>query len=76
MDEKTLTSEEIKMLGICAAPILRLLKSKEDRIIARIYGEFRNGKNEHLSSIAELACLRDLAHEIKAATGRLGNQGG
>lgn len=40
-----------------------------------MYGEFRNGETNHLASIAEIACLKDLAHEIKTAIQRLEEKG-
>lgn len=66
-----LNHEEIKLLGLCAPTILKMLKSREERVISRMYGEFRNGKTDHLTSLAELACVRDQIHEINAALGRL-----
>lgn len=66
-----LTNDEIRVLGLCAPVIIRMLKSREERVISRIYGEFRNGKTDHLSSLAELACIRDQIHEINAAIGRM-----
>lgn len=62
-----LSPDELRMLALCAPTILRMLKSKEDRIITRMYGEFRNGKTEQLTALAELACMRDLQHEIQSA---------
>jgi hypothetical protein len=66
-----LTNDEIRVLGMCAPVIIRMLKTREERIIARMYGEFRNGKTEHLASLAEIACIRDQIHEINSAIGRL-----
>jgi hypothetical protein len=66
-----LTNDEIRVLGLCAPIIVRMLKGREEKIISRIYGEFRNGKTDHLSSLAEIACIRDQIHEINAAVGRV-----
>lgn len=61
------SEDELRVLGLCAPTILRMLKAREEKIIARMYGEFRNGKIDHLASLAELACVRDQIHEINAA---------
>lgn len=71
MSSVQFTPDELRMLGQCAPILLMMLKSREERIIARMYGEFRNGKTDHLAALAELACVRDQIHEIKAALGQL-----
>lgn len=63
-----LSPDETRILGLSTPIIIRMLRAKEERIIARIYGEFRNGKTDHLTAIAELACVRDLIHEITATS--------
>ncbi len=60
----TLTPEEIHILGLSAPAILRMLKAREDRILARIYGEFRNAKYDQTMALAEFACVRDQINEI------------
>jgi len=62
--------DELQILGLSAPMILRMLKTREEKIVTRMYGEFRNGKTEHLTGLAELACLRDLQHEIQSALAR------
>lgn len=71
-----LTSDETRILGLCAPTVIKMLKGKEDKIIARMYGEFRNGKTEHLAALAELACVRDLIHEINMSIDRFENEKG
>lgn len=66
-----LTNDEIRVLGMCAPVVIRMLKAREERTVTRIYGEFRNGKTDHLASLAEIACIRDLVHEINSAIGRI-----
>jgi hypothetical protein len=66
----TFTDDEIRILGLCAPTVLRMLKAKEEKIIARMYGDFRNGKSDYSSVVAELACMRDLQHEIQSALAR------
>lgn len=65
-----LTNDEIRMLGHAAPILIKMLRAREERIITRIYGEFRNGKTDHLASLAEIACIRDQIHEINAALER------
>ena len=67
----TFTDDELRMLGLCAPTILKMLKNREEKIVTRMYGEFRNGKTDHLSALAEFACVRDQIHEITSALGRL-----
>ena len=61
------TDDDLRILGFSAPVILKMLRTREERIISKMYGEFRNGKIEHLSAIAELSCVRDLMHEINTA---------
>lgn len=59
--------DELRLVVLSAPAILKMLKAREDRVINRMYGEFRAGKTEQLASLAELACLRDMIHEIESA---------
>lgn len=68
------TPDELRLIGVAGSVMLRMLKSREERIIARMYGEFRNGKTDHLASLAELACVRDQANEITNAMQQNENQ--
>lgn len=61
------SDDELRVMALSAPMIFRMLKNKEEKIVARMYGNFRNGQTEHLATIAELACVRDLIHEINAA---------
>lgn len=67
------TEAELRLLGVSAPILLRMLKAREDRIVGKMYGAFRNGTTDHLASIAELACIRDLANELNNAIGQLEN---
>ena len=68
--------DELRMIGIGGPIWLQMLKSREERIVSKIYGEFRNGKTDHLSAIAELACVRDQINEITNALKQNENQKG
>lgn len=60
----TLHPEEIHILGASAPVILKMLKAREERILSSIFGEYKNGKTEHLTAIAEWACVREQINEI------------
>lgn len=66
-----LTDDEIRMVSLCAPVLMRMLKAREDRIVLRIYGEFRNGRTDYVAAVAELACVRDQIHEINSVLNQL-----
>lgn len=59
--------EEIRLLGISAPVLLRLLKKREDRILNKIYGEFTTGKHDQLTNLAEWVSVRSQIHEMNSA---------
>lgn len=61
------TPDDMRLLGMCQPLLVRMLKTREETIIKRIYGAFRNGETEHLAGIAEIACIRDQLNEINTA---------
>jgi hypothetical protein len=65
------TADELRLIGVAGPTMLRMFKSRETRIVDRMYGEFRNGKTDHLTSLAELACVRDIINEITNALKQL-----
>lgn len=67
----TLTLEERRMIGLTAPILLRMLRAREERVINKIYGDFRSGKTDQLTALAELACVRDLTHEITTVAKQL-----
>lgn len=66
-----LNHDELRIIAMSAPLWLRMLRTREERIIRRMYGDFRNGKTDHLTAIAELACVRDQIFEIEAAVRQL-----
>lgn len=72
----TFTPDELRIIGISGPTWIRMLESREQRLISRIYGEFRNGKTDHLATLAELACVKDQIHEIKTAINQNNQQKG
>lgn len=63
----TLAPDEIHILGHSAPVLLRMLRAREERILSGIYGEFKNGKQEHTMALAAFACVRDQINEITSA---------
>ncbi len=61
------STDEIRIVALSAPLLIKMLKDREERCIARMYGEFRNGKVEQLPNLAELSCIRDIVHEIETA---------
>lgn len=59
--------EEIRLLGISAPILLKLLRKREDRILNKIYGEFSNGKHDQLTNLAEWVSVRSQIHEMNSA---------
>ncbi len=62
-----LTPDELRVIGLAGTPLIRMLKAKEEIIVATMYGAFRNGEKDYLPAVAELACLRGLIHDIESA---------
>lgn len=60
----TLHPEEIRILGLSAPVLLKMLKGREDRILQKIYGEFKNGNTDLALMLAEFTCLRDQINDI------------
>lgn len=60
-----LSAEEIHVIGLTAPMLIKMLRTREERILKRIYGEFQNGKHDHLISLAEWVSVRSQIHEIE-----------
>lgn len=63
--------EELRVIAQASPVLLRMLREREERIINKMYGEFRNGTRDFLCAMAELACVRDQISEIKSAMNQL-----
>lgn len=61
------TPDELRQIGASGPVWVGMLRSREERLISRIYGAYKNGERDHLLSIAELACIRDQINEIVSA---------
>lgn len=57
---------EIKLLGLSAPALMKMLRSKEQRILGSMYGEFKSGKTDFVARLAEWVCVRDQIHEIES----------
>jgi hypothetical protein len=66
-----LTPDELRIIGMSGPAWISMLREREKRIMDRIYGEFRNGKADHLTAIAEFACVRDQINQIETAIRQL-----
>ncbi len=60
----TFDSDEIRIISLAAPVLLKMLRKKEETVIRRICGEFRNGHTEQTANLAELCSIRDMCHEI------------
>ena len=56
--------DELRILSMSAPIFLKILRDREKRITDRMCGEFRNGKVEQISNLAELCSVRDQLREI------------
>lgn len=66
--------DDLRIIALSSTVFIRMLRTREENIVARMVGDFRNGKVDHLASIAELACVRSQLHEITAAVKQLENK--
>ena len=57
---------EIRLLGLSAPALMKMLRSKEQRVLGTMYGEFKSGKTDFLARLAEWACVRDQISEIES----------
>lgn len=56
--------DEMRIISLAAPVLLKVLKKKEEEVIRRIVGEFRNGHTEQTANLAELCSIRSISHEI------------
>ncbi len=63
----THTIDELRLIAVSGPAWLRLLSAREQRILAKMYGEFKNGNHDQLTLLAEFASVRDQIHEIHQA---------
>jgi hypothetical protein len=59
------TEDEVRIMGLAAPQMLKLLESREAQTLNKIYGEFRNNKLDQTAALAEFTCLRSLINDIK-----------
>lgn len=70
----TFSPDELRLVSVSHVVFIRMLKEREENIIARMVGDFRNGKVDYIASVAELACVRGQIHEITTAVKQLENK--
>ncbi len=59
-----LTEEEVRIIGLSAPQLYKMLHAREERILNKMYGEFRAGKTDQILTLAEWASVRDQLNEI------------
>ena len=69
-----MTQDELRIVGMSGPIWIPMLRAREKRILDRIYGEFRNGKFEHIAALAEFSCVRDQITEIENAIRQLNQE--
>jgi hypothetical protein len=62
-----MSPEEIHILGLSAPILLKMLIARKERILAGIYGEFKNGKQDNLMQLAAFCCVQDQINDIGSA---------
>lgn len=70
----TFSPDELRLVSVSHVVFIRMLKEREENIIARMVGDFRNGKTDYVAAVAELACVRGQIHEITSAVKQLENK--
>lgn len=60
------TPDELRLVALSAPTWISVLQAREERILAKIYGELRNGRTDE-RALAEFACVRDQIHELRSA---------
>ena len=68
------SDDELRMLSVSGPVLLRMLRTREELILKKIYGDYRNGTLDQTARIAEFACVRDQIREIITAL-KLRDQG-
>lgn len=61
----SLSDDEVRILSLNAPENLKLLRFREVRILNQIYGEFKNGKTDHITNLATWCCIRDQIRELE-----------
>lgn len=67
----TWQTEELRIIAACAPQLLRMIDEKEQRLWMRVHTEFKGGRTDFLSAVAEFSALRDQKNEINAALKQL-----
>lgn len=61
-----LTEDEVRLLGLAAPQILKMLEAREVRLANAIHGNFKNGKHDQTVALAEWISVREQINEIKS----------
>ena len=61
------TKEELKLLAVSGPTWIRMLRSRQERVIARMHAEFNSGSTDHLAYVAQIVSIREQINEITSA---------
>ena len=70
------SNNELGLIAAGGSMWFKMLKGREDRLLNKIYGEFRNGQTDHLANLAEFVCIRDQINELTVAMKQFEHQKG
>ena len=62
-----MAEDELRMLGMSAPTLLKLLRAREARVLGRMHAEFKAGNRDQLTNLAEFATIRDQINDITSA---------
>lgn len=65
-----LSDTEVRLLGLSAPQLMKLLTEREERLLNKLYGELKNGRLEQTAALIEFATIRDLKNDITTALRR------
>lgn len=59
-----LSDTEVRLLGLSAPQLVKMLDVKEERLLNKLYGEVKNGKYDQLTALVEFSVIRDLKNDL------------
>lgn len=62
--------DELKIMSVAGPMFVKMLREREQKIMKKLYGEFRSGKTDLLTLIAEFAVVREQLNELITALAR------
>lgn len=71
----TFQNDELKIIAISGPIWVKMLREREQRLLNKIYGGFRNSQKDFTADLAEFCVIRDQISEITNALKRNDQQG-